>query len=1372
MPQPRRKKSPAKPSGPTPSFDAVERSIEAAMPRDRAALRKQLRSARRRAKEGKPFDRSLTRVGEDATKSAELRKTRRENVPTVFYDEELPVCQRREEIKAAIRDHQVVVVCGETGSGKSTQLPKICLELGRGVDGLIGHTQPRRIAARSIAARVADELQRPLGRDVGFKVRFTDTTSNATYVKLMTDGILLAETQGDRNLAAYDTIIVDEAHERSLNVDFLLGYLKRLLPKRRDLKVIITSATIDAERFAEFFADTRRTGSQPVPADGSPDELADGPPSNSAAGPGDDVEQRTGREPVLPPVDVPILQVSGRTYPVETRYRPPVDEESEATDKDVMRAMCEAVQEVAAEGNGDVLVFQPTERDIREAADVLRGLDLPGDTSGRKTHVLPLYGRLSVKEQNRVFEPHGHRRIVIATNVAESSVTVPGIRYVVDTGTARTSRYAPRSKVQRLPIEPVSKASANQRTGRCGRVGPGICVRLYSEEDFESREDYTSPEITRTNLAAVVLRTLSLGLGRLDEFPFIDPPKPAAVTDGYKTLYELGALDEQDRLTEIGRRLAKLPVDPRIGRMILAGEDEGCLPEVLVVAAALEVQDPRDRPLEKQQQADEAHAQFTVPGSDFLGYLEMWRFYHGLREKLSWSKVKKACHQNFLSYVRTREWCDVHRQLRETVEGLGIKVGGLRWKWERATGKKDEDAGLDSRSADLAAQIHRSLLTGLLSNVALREEKFEYNGAGSVKFHLWPGSTLFDARPKWIVSAELVETTRRYARTCAGIDPGWIEPLAEHLLKRTYSDPHWDAEDCAAKATERVSLFGLPIVAGRLVQYGRVDAVEARRMFVQHGLVEGDYAARGAFVEHNAKLTAELEAEQAKSRSTAFLLGEEARFDFFDARLPPDVWDGPRFEKWRKQAEQDDPRVLFLSRTDLVEGTGQTIDDAAFPDVLVVGRTRLPLSYHLEPGSEEDGVTVTVPAEGLTQLPPSRLGWLVPGLLEEKITGLVKSLPKDKRRVFVPAPDTAKAIAATLSFGEGDVLERVAGELTRLGGFRLSRNDFDVERLPRHLRMNVRVVDSNGEVLATGRDVEALQRELGAQAAAGLAEVADEQWNRSGLRDWPGDLPERIDVRNGGLVLAGHPAVVDEGTVVGLKLCDTPAAAAEANRRGIRRLFTLLAARPIDAAMRHLGDAARFTTYTPAMRDLVADRAFFGADESIPRTESDFRTRVDKANKTLAAAATEVGKVVGPIFTLRTSVRQALQQQGPEAWRPAFADMRAQLDEMTAEGFLLSVPWPWLAQFPRYLQAVQARLEKLKSGGLDRDRRAMQDLAPYVQRHRTADRDPSRVRNRAAFVSFRWMVEEYRVSLFAQRLGTAVKVSANRLDEQWARVVG
>jgi len=1286
------------------------------MPADRHRLRRQLRAIREAIAQGRPSDERLARWKEDLRRSIGLREARRAGVPAVRFDDELPVARKRHDIAAAIREHPVVVVCGETGSGKSTQLPKICLELGRGIDRVIGHTQPRRIAARSVAARIAEELGSPLGHAVGYKIRFTDETGPRTYVKLMTDGILLAESQGDPFLDQYDTIILDEAHERSLNVDFLIGYLKGLLPRRRDLKLVITSATIDAARFAGHFA--------------------------TPAGP------------------APVIEVTGRSYPVEVRWRPLAADE-EGHEPELEQAIADVVDELARIDRGNVLVFMPTERDIHELAKVLRGRTIPGDAPGRQTEILPLYARLSIDQQQRVFHPGAHRRIVIATNVAESSLTVPGIRYVIDPGTARISRYSARTKTQRLPIEPVSQASADQRKGRCGRIAPGICVRLYSEEDYLARDRYTAPEIQRTNLASVILQTKALRLGPIEEFPFLDPPRSDAVRDGYRTLLELGALDEEHELTEVGRQLARLPVDPRIGRMILAAADEGCLTEVLVIAAALEAQDPRDRPLEKQEAADACHARFADPDSDFLVYLKLWDFYHRLKAELSRGQLRKACREHFLSYNRMREWADVHLQLRELVQEAGMKPRPRTDEYNR---------------------IHRAILAGLLSNVAVQEEKHQYTVAGGGKALLWPGSGIFAKKPRWIVAAELVETARRYLRTCARINTHWVESVAAHVVRRDYSDAYWDPKAATPMVLETVSLFGLTLVAGRHVRYGPIDPEAARELLVQHGLVEGKMALRGDdFLSHNQKILAETERLAAKLRRNDLMLGQWARFEFYDRRVPAGVYEGSGLWRWLSKVRRSDPEALYMSRADLLREDARELSDEGFPDVLEIDGAAFPLEYRFEPGSDEDGVTLAVPLDALGRVDPRRLEWLVPGLLEAKVIALVRSLPKPIRRGLVPAPQTAKNVLGQIRFGEGDFLAMLAGLLGRIGGQHVPRDAFQLDKLPAELRMNVRVRGEDGQTLAQGRDLAALRRQLNVQAAAAFSALDEPRWHRDGITAWDfDDLPAEIELVRGGLKLRAYPMLVDRQDSVALRLAESPERAARESRHGLRRLVMLGARREIATQVDWLPGLDRMLLSAGSVRDfdlrrqladLVADRAFFDTDRPIPRTKPGFDELVEAGRERIGVAVQEVLERMGPMWEAYHQARLATEQVAHTKWQYAADDVRRQLDWLTGPDFLTATPWTWLVHYPRFFRAIPIRLDALRSGGLARDRRATEEIDRRWQGYLdAARRHDEQGLDDPELALYRWMLEEYRVSLFAQRLGTSIPASAKRLDRQWSKV--
>jgi ATP-dependent helicase HrpA len=1305
------------PESMTDDFADLAARLPHALGADRHRLRQRLRGLQRARRQQQACDRQYERLVRDIERSCALREQRATGVPRVTFDPALPITEKLGEIRAALQTHPVVIVCGETGSGKSTQLPKLCLELGRGIDGRIGHTQPRRIAARAIAARLAEELGSPLGRDVGFKIRFTDTTQPATYIKLMTDGILLAETQHDRFLEQYDTLIVDEAHERSLNIDFLVGYLKRLLTKRRDLKLIITSATIDANRFAAHFA-----------------AAPDGPPA-------------------------PVINVSGRTYPIEVRYHPLVPPEDGADEPDLLQAIGDAAAELVITGPGDILVFLPTEREILEAAKVLRGRHLAD--AGLRAEILPLYARLSVQEQNKIFQPHSQRRIVLATNVAESSLTVPGIRFVIDTGTARISRYSPRRKVQRLPIEPISQASADQRAGRCGRVGPGICVRLYSEAEHLVRERFTTPEIRRASLAAVILQAEALQLGVLEEFPFLDPPKGDAIRDGYQTLYELGALDDEGGLTEIGQRLARLPVDPRIGRMILAADQERCLQEVLIIAAALEVQDPRDRPADKQPAADACHSQFQDESSDFLSYLKLWDFYHALREKLSKNQLQKACRQNFLSPTRMREWLDIHRQLCQLAE-----EAGLRHK---------------PRRNDYGA-IHRALLRGLLSNVARRSETYEYTGAGGNKFHLWPGSGVFAQKPAWIMAAELVETTRNYARTVARIEPRWIEDVAGHLLERSYSDAHWSRRAASAMAYERAELAGLAVVHRRRVRYSQIAPLVSRELFLRHGLVEGQFNTGAAFLSHNQKLLKEIESLAAKTRRTDLFVSAQTRFDFYDARVPAHVCDGNSFERWRGKAERKAPRLLFMTRAELVpEETATAESQEKYPEGVQVGERELPLHYHFAPGTDDDGITVVVPQSAVEQLSPGRLGWLVPGMLEEKVVALIRTLPKASRRLLVPAPDTARRAVAELQFGEGSFADAVAQALTRVSGEPIAAHEFQWDRLPPHLQMNVHIVDDRGQVIVSGRDLEQLRRELHSRTAAAFAASDQRQWQRDDLVAWDfGDLPAEVRWERSGLVVTGYPTLVDQGASVSLRLAPSAVQAAAQTRRGIRRLCCLAERDELRAQVAWLPNLDKLEllaaplcsarSLEQQLSELLADRAFLDTDE-LPRTADAFRRFLDRGREQIGLAVQDVTRLVLPLLEAQQAARLAVERLPAGRWPEVTQDLRGQLANLTPSGFLSRTPWQWLQHFPRYFHAIELRVDKLLHGAQLRNQQHTAQVANYWRAYlQRAEEEQAQGICDPELEQFRWMLEELRVSLFAQELGTSLPISTKRLQQQWAKV--
>jgi ATP-dependent helicase HrpA len=1231
------------------------------------------------------------------------------NLPQPTYPDDLPVVARRDDIARAIAAHPVVIVCGETGSGKTTQLPKICLELKRGVAGLIGHTQPRRIAARSVAARIAHELKNPLGHAVGYKVRFSDRVSPDTYIKLMTDGILLAETQGDRWLRQYDTLIIDEAHERSLNIDFLLGYLKRVLPQRPDLKLVVTSATIDAERFSTHFG------------------------------------------------GAPVIEVSGRTWPVDIRYRPPERRKGDDEDLEPTQAILDAVDELAREGPGDVLVFLPGEREIRETAEALRKHH-PGGAE-----ILPLFARLSFEEQERVFRPSGAtRRIVLATNVAETSLTVPGIRYVVDPGLARVNRYSWRNKVELLQVEKISRASADQRAGRCGRVAAGVAIRLYDADDYEARPRYTDPEILRSSLAAVILRMKSLKIGDVEDFPFLEAPSPRQIADGYQLLAELGAVDDSRSLTPVGAQLARFPIDPRIARMILAARRENCLHEVLIIAAALSIQDPRERPFERAQAADDAHRAFHDERSDFIAFLKLWQFFdEALRHRKSNRKLAGMLHEHFLSQRRMREWRDVHAQLAALTGELGLRANEQPAAYE---------------------QIHRALLAGLLGNIGAKgDEPGEYNGARGITFYMHPGSGLRKKQPKWVVAAELTETARLYARCVAAVEPEWIERAAGHLVKRAYLEPRWEKTRAQVVAWEQVSLYGLVVIPRRKVHYGPVDPKLSRELFIREALMAGEFDCRGEFLEHNRELRREIEELEHKARRQDVLVDEERMFTFYDERVPAHVVNGAGFERWRKDAEANTPRLLFMSRDDLMRHEAGHVTGTLYPEALDAGGTTLELAYRFDPGHPLDGVTAIVPLHLLNQLAAARFDWLVPGLLREKVNALIRGLPKQLRRVFVPLPDSVTEALVAL---EGEPRERpldeaLAGVLSRLRRVEVAAEALAEVELPDHLRMNFRVVDENGAEVATGRDLAQLKRELGAQAQESFA--PESAWERAGLQAWDDiELPESVEFHRGRERLTGYPALVDEGDDgVRLTLLETPEKAAAATRAGVNRLVRLELKEQMKALERAVANSRELPLLYAAYGDgdalreevlaAAVDRAVW-ADEAPIRNRRDFDARLKQVRARLQVVGQEYVRLLTQILTEAQAVRKALGGATLKAWKHAGPDLARQVEALVYRGFLARTPYAALASLPRYLKAMQRRVEKLPNWG-ERDARwtaEIQRLTAAWQERRERFRKAGRSDLRLD--DFRWMLEELRVSLFAQELKTPYPVSVKRLDKLLAEL--
>ncbi|MCH8500068.1 MAG: ATP-dependent RNA helicase HrpA [Marinobacter sp.] len=1231
----------------------------------------------------------------------------------VSYPAELPVSNRADDIARALAQHQVIIVAGETGSGKTTQLPKICLNHGRGTRGLIGHTQPRRLAARSVSSRLAEELQTTIGGRVSYQIRFADNTSDNTQIKVMTDGILLAEIQHDRFLDRYDTLIIDEAHERSLNIDFLLGYLRQLLPKRPDLKVIITSATIEVERFSRFF------------------------------------------------VDAPVIEVSGRTYPVDLRYRPllgDAEEKDQGWAEAIVSALgeIEAHERAAGQRPGDVLVFLPGEREIRDVSKSLRHAEL------RHTEVLPLYSRLSNKEQNRVFQSHPGRRIVLSTNVAETSLTVPGIRYVIDTGVARISRYSVRSKIQRLPIEPVSQASANQRKGRCGRVAPGICFRLYDEPDFLGRPEFTDPEILRTNLASVILQMATLGLGEIARFPFLDAPDSRQINDGYKLLEELGAVDDKRKLTRLGRTMARLPVDPRLARMLVAAGEAGSLREALVVIAGLSVQDPRERPQDRQQAADQAHAAFADKDSDFAGLLNLWKFYEEQRQELSQNQLKRLCQKHFLSYMRMREWRDVHHQLTILCR-------------EQALTLNDKPADYDA--------LHKAILAGLLGQIATKLEQREYLATRNRKVMIFPGSKVAKTAPKWIVAAEIVETSRVFARMVARIEPEWAEALAGHVVKRHYFEPHWEQKRGQVMGYERVNLYGLDIVPKRRINYAKVHPQEARELFIRRALVEGDYRTKAPFIAHNNALLEQVEDLERKIRRRDLLVDDETLVGFYEQRLPDTIVSGQHFESWWKSLAQDQVKALEVTEADIMQRDLDAATAQAFPDELEWEGVRYPLAYQFEPGQHDDGVTLQIPLMALRQVPAHRLDWLVPGLVREKCIQLIKGLPKAIRRNFVPVPDVVDKALAGMNPSNEPLTQKLAEQLRRMTGILVDPADWPQDVLPDHLRMNLRVVDDSGKAVAEGRNLQQLQTELEGRAEAALAAVETELANApqaaSAVDRWCfGSLPEEVHTEKGGMQVRVYPALEDRGHEVRATRCLDPLVADQMTRQGVARLLLNRLASNLDGLDRKLPgfhDAALLFAPIGQKKQLWDDLLLATAQDHFlrsgcPRDETAFEQCFQQGRGDFIAALESRSRLLAEIMKAYQGIARQLKGKINLALANSLADMKFQLQHLVYPGFLVATPAEWLAHYPRYFQAAALRHEKMpREMGREREfLHLFPGLWTQYEKRREAHRqqgiaDPELTR-------YRWMLEEFRVSFFAQQLGTAVPVSAKRLEKQWALV--
>ncbi|MCG6263395.1 ATP-dependent RNA helicase HrpA [Vibrio vulnificus] len=1283
------------------SAASLRKALSQCLIKDRFRLSKRIAGASKINKES-ARNAVFDEIALDIAKSMMEVEQRSRHQPKIEYPEILPVSQKKDDIADAIAHHQVVIVAGETGSGKTTQLPKICAELGRGKFGLIGHTQPRRLAARSVANRIAEEMETQLGDFVGYKVRFNDQISENTQIKLMTDGILLAEIQHDRFLNQYDTIIIDEAHERSLNIDFILGYLKELLPRRPDLKVIITSATIDPERFSNHFG------------------------------------------------GAPIIEVSGRTYPVETRYRPLGGENED--DRDQLEGIFDAVDELCDEGLGDILIFMNGEREIRDTADALAKRKL------KDTEIVPLYARLSAGEQNKIFQPHTGRRIVLATNVAETSLTVPGIKYVIDPGTARISRYSYRTKVQRLPIEPVSQASANQRKGRCGRVQEGICIRLYSEDDFNSRPEFTDPEILRTNLASVILQMTALGLGDIEAFPFVEAPDKRNILDGVRLLEELGAInsnakDPKKRLTAVGKQLARLPIDPRLARMVLEAPRLGCLKEVMIIAAALSIQDPRERPSDKQQSADDKHRRFYHEDSDFLTFVNLWNHIQKQQKALSGNQFRRQCKDDYLNYLRVREWQDVYFQIHQSMREMEFKLNS-------------EPGSYDA--------VHSAILTGLLSHIGMKDqEKNEYHGARNARFHIFPGSGLFKKQPKWVMSAELVETSKLWGRIIAKIQPEWIEPLAKHLIKRSHSEPHWSKKQAAVMAYEKVMLYGIPIVPKRLVNYGNIDASVSREIFIRSALVEGDWETKHAFFKQNRKLLLEVEELEHKSRRRDILVDDEELFQFYDQRVGTEVVSGRHFDTWWKQASKKEPELLNFEKEMLFKGDASHVTDLDYPNFWHQNGLKLKLSYQFEPGDDSDGVTVHIPLPILNQIDPAGFDWQIPGLRHELVVSLIKSLPKTLRKNFVPAPNYADAFLSRVTAMEMPLLDALEKELRRMTGATVLREDWKLDQVPDHLKVTFRAVDERNRKLKEHKDLHELKESLKEKVQETLSKVADDDIEQQGLHTWSfGELPQVYQQKRGGYQVKAFPALVDNKDSVEIKLYETEQEQISAMQAGQRRLILLNVPSPIKYLHANLPNKSKlglyFNPYGKVL-DLIDDCIACGVDKLIEERgglvwePEKFEALKEHVRAELGDTVVDIAKQVETILTTAFNINKKLKGKIDFTMAFALSDIKAQIEGLIFKGFATECGWKRLPDILRYMKAIERRMEKLPIDP-NKDRLHMLKIESVVKDYKELlNKIPKGLAVPENVKEIRWMIEELRVSFFAQQLGTPYPVSDKRV---------
>ncbi|RDH82784.1 MAG: ATP-dependent RNA helicase HrpA [endosymbiont of Galathealinum brachiosum] len=1278
---------------PKKQVEQLKKSLQQIMLKDEFSARRKIQSLQSRLNSSKPVEKLLVNLQDLIDKSASQFHRRAQNKSTTTYPEELPVSQKRDEIIQAIKQNQVIIICGETGSGKTTQLPKMCLDAGLGIRGMIGHTQPRRLAARSVANRIAEELKTESGRVVGYKVRFSDTLGENALIKLMTDGILLSETHHDAFLNQYDCIIVDEAHERSLNIDFLLGYLKRLISKRHDLKIIITSATIDPQRFSTHFN------------------------------------------------DAPIIEVSGRTYPVDVEYRDTESEDGES--KDLTRAIADCVDEISRYDRGDILVFLSGERDIREAADYLTKQQL------HNTEILPLLARLSAAEQNKIFRSSGKRRIILSTNVAETSLTVPGIKYVIDTGLARISRYSWRSKIQRLPIEKISQASANQRKGRCGRVSAGVCFRLYSEDDFNLRKEFTEPEIQRTNLAAVILQMEHMQLGHVEDFPFVESPDSRLITDGYKLLHELGAIDHHHKITNTGKQLARLPIDPKLGRILIESVKENCLIESLIIVSALSVQDPRERPLNKQQAADEAHKKFSDNKSDFISWLNLWKGYHTAKYELSGNQLRKWCKEHYISWLRMREWIDTHRQIKKMSSELRLKP--------------------NTSDADYN-QIHRALITGFLSQLGFKEEGHEYQGCRQRKFHIFPGSGLFNKGPKWVVASDIVETQKVYARHLAKIEPQWIADKARHLIKHSYTESHWEKKPAQVSAIRKSTLFGLLINPGVKINYGPINPAESREIFIRSALVQGDFDCKHDFYNKNRDLINEIEKLEAKSRRQDILVDDNDVYDFYDQRLPEDIYSGPQLNKWIKN---NDSKKLLLSIDDLMKKSGDHVSDNLFPDTILINDIQFPLDYHFDPSHHCDGITLITPAAGLASLNSNACDWLVPGMLLEKMTELIRSLPKQLRKNFVPAPNFAEACLDALSPGTTTLTMAMSNHLKKITGTEIAYDAWQEAKLSDHLFFNYRVISADGKTLKQSRDLTKLQIEYSNFTDTTEPETKNNKLEQddvdSSILD---DLPDSIEINNNGIMIKAYPVIVASGKQVNVRIIASQLEAQKKHYEGIRQLFINALSQPVKnlklnlkkqqnlcAKYISIGSCEQFKSQ---VIHRIIDHLF---TRHMPTTQNEFTALLDN-RKHIDDSLTDTLSKLSKILDLFHQLNKKLKNP-PLNWLDAMTDIQNQLNHLLHNNFILKTHDDNLNNYTRYLNAIDKRLEKIQANP-ERDRKARLEISSLWEDYKKrSDMLLKNNQKSEQLEQYRWLLEEYRISLFAQEIKTISPVSAKRLKKIW-----